>query len=165
MAADTVDTVVERLGGDVEGRVARRSTTKKLRLRGAEGYHELAGSDDARTKVLADRYGGEAQVLLAMMSRDPSLGEPLVPGTDYVRAEAVYAARYEMARTLDDVLARRTRALLQARDASATAAADVAALLAPDLGWDAAETARQAEAYRAIAAADAGAMAGAIPSV
>jgi glycerol-3-phosphate dehydrogenase len=163
MAADTVDTVVERLGrldraGD--GRIARRSATKKLRLRGAEGYDGLAASDDARTRLLADRYGGESQVLLAMIGRDETLGEPLVPGTDYLRAEAVYAARYEMARTLTDVLARRTRALLQARDASVAVAADVAALLAPELGWDAAETARQVDAYRALAEDEAQSMLG-----
>ena len=56
-------------------------------------------------------------------------------GLPYLRAEAVYAARHEMATTVDDVLARRTRARLQARDASAAAAADVAALLAAELGW------------------------------
>ena len=53
-----------------------------------------------------------------------------------------------MARTLDDVLSRRTRARLLARDASSAAAESVAALIAPELGWDAAETARQADAYR-----------------
>ena len=47
--------------------------------------------------------------------------------------------RHEMARTLDDVLSRRTRARLLARDASADAAASVAELLAPDLGWSDAE--------------------------
>ena len=72
------------------------------------------------------------------------------PGLPYLRAEAVYAARYEMARSVDDVLARRTRARLQARDASAAAAADVAALLAAELGWSAAEAARQAAAYVAL---------------
>jgi glycerol-3-phosphate dehydrogenase len=158
MAADTVDTVVERLGEAVVGRVGR-PVTKRLLLRGAEGYGELAASTDPRTKVLADRHGGEARVVLAMVEHDPALGEPMVPGTDYLRAEAVYAARYEMARTLTDVLARRTRALLQAREASVAAAEDIAALVAPELGWDGAETARQAEAFRALAAREAASMA------
>jgi len=152
MAADTVDVVVERLGGRVRGRIAGRSTTKKLRLRGAEGFDELAASADARTRTLADRYGGEAHVLLAMIEHDPSLGEPLLAGTDYLRAEALYAARYEMARSLTDVLARRTRALLQAREASAAAAADIARLIAGELGWDDAEVDRQVAAYREVAA-------------
>ena len=54
-----------------------------------------------------------------------------------------------MATTLDDVLSRRTRARLLARDASAAAADDVARLLAPELGWDEAEITRQVDAYRA----------------
>jgi glycerol-3-phosphate dehydrogenase len=54
-----------------------------------------------------------------------------------------------MARSLDDVLSRRTRARLVDRDACVGSADAVAALLAPVLGWDAAEEARQAEEFRA----------------
>jgi glycerol-3-phosphate dehydrogenase len=53
-----------------------------------------------------------------------------------------------MARSLDDVLSRRTRSRLLARDASAEAAAAVAALVGPELGWDDAEQAVQVKAYR-----------------
>jgi len=67
-----------------------------------------------------------------------------------VRAEAVYAVRYEMARSVDDILSRRTRARLLGRDASAAAAPAVAALVAADLGWDAAEQDRQVKAFRAL---------------
>ena len=56
------------------------------------------------TGHLHERFGGEARVLEVMIERDPSLGEPLVPGLPYLRAEALYAVRYEMARTLDDVV-------------------------------------------------------------
>jgi glycerol-3-phosphate dehydrogenase len=160
MAADTVDAVVSHLGTAVEGRVAPRSTTKKLRLRGADGYEEAAAHDDERVRLLADRHGGEAGRVLELVEHDPSLGEPLVEGTDYLRAEAVHAARHEMARTLTDVLARRTRALLQARDASVAAAPAVAALVAPELGWDDAEVERQVAAYRELAAREAGAYLG-----
>jgi glycerol-3-phosphate dehydrogenase len=72
----------------------------------------------------------------------------LVPGLPYLRAEAIYAARHEMATTLDDVLSRRTRARLLARDASRAVAGDVARLLAPELGWDEARVAREADEYR-----------------
>ncbi|MGZ4692210.1 MAG: glycerol-3-phosphate dehydrogenase C-terminal domain-containing protein, partial [Acidimicrobiales bacterium] len=65
-------------------------------------------------------------------------------------AEALYAVRYEMARSIDDILSRRTRARLLARDASAAAAPAVAALVAADLGWDAAEQECQVKAYRAL---------------
>ena len=68
--------------------------------------------------------------------------------------EAVYAAAHEMARSVDDVLSRRTRARLLARDASAAAADDVAALIAPILGLSEAEAQAQAQAYRTAVAAE-----------
>lgn len=147
MAADTVDAVVDHLGRP-DG-VGRRSRTKKLKLRGAEGYEAVSASTDPVVAHLANRYGGETATVLAIAEADPSLREPLVEGLPYIRAEAVYAARYEMARSVDDVLSRRTRARLLARDASAAAAPAVAELLAPVLGWDAEETERQAAIYRA----------------
>jgi glycerol-3-phosphate dehydrogenase len=59
-----------------------------------------------------------------------------------------------MATTLVDVLARRTRAHLHDRAACLDAAPDVAELLARELGWTAAETARQVDEYRAMCAAE-----------
>jgi len=53
-----------------------------------------------------------------------------------------------MARTLDDVLSRRTRSRLLARDASRAAADDVARLVAPELGWDATRIRHEVEAFR-----------------
>ena len=146
MAADTVDAVQTALG--------RRPTpcrTARLALRGA------APGDDH----LAGRYGTESRVLEALIATDPTLAEPLVASLPYLRAEAVYAARYEMAGTLDDVLARRTRSLILARDASVAAAPDVARLLAPELGWSEAETTAQVDAYRGGAEAERLAAAGA----
>jgi glycerol-3-phosphate dehydrogenase len=139
MAADTVDAVEDALG-----RAHTPARTARLTLRGA--LATPAGH-------LAGRYGAEAGVVEAMIAADPALAEPLVPTLPYLRAEAVHSARYEMARTLDDVLARRTRALILARDASVQAAADVARLLAPELGWGAAEVAAQVDAYVRLAAA------------
>ena len=101
---------------------------------------------------LAGRYGTEASPCSTSLDDDPELGEPLVPGLPYLRAEAVHAVRHEMARTLDDVLSRRTRARLLARDASADGRRPSRALLAPELGWDEAETQRQVDAYRAAVA-------------
>lgn len=148
MAADTVDALVDHLGDRIDG-IARRSRTKKMRLRGAEGYEALDGHTDPLVDHLANRYGGEAATIIALTDADPSLREPLVAGLPYVRAEAVYAARYEMARSVDDVLSRRTRARLLARDASAAAADDVATLIAPVLGLSEAEASAQAASYRA----------------
>ena len=122
MAADTVDAVVELLG-DAAGldRIAAAPSASRSAAPRATTPSAIGG--DERAVHLADRHGGEARVVLAMIEKDPSLGEPLVAGLPYLKAEAVYAARYEMARTVDDVLARRTRARLLARDAADDAAA------------------------------------------
>ena len=157
MAADTVGEV-----GKVLSRRLGRSPTKRLRLRGAEGTDVLReesapqrlGVEPEVLDHLASRYGGEARTVLAMVEADPELGRPLVAGLPYLRAEAVYAARYEMAHTLEDVLSRRTRSLLLARDATSDAAEEAARLVAPELGWSAAEIARQADALRTLATHD-----------
>ncbi|MGH9245897.1 MAG: FAD-dependent oxidoreductase [Acidimicrobiales bacterium] len=168
MAEDTVDEAVELLEGlgffSAIDRSLHHSRTRRLPLRGAGGYDDLvaeaeAAGADERLLHLANRYGGEARTIVAMTEHDPALAEPLVPGLPYLKAEAVYGVRYEMARSVDDVLSRRTRARILARDASAAAAADVAALIGPELEWAADDQAREANAYRAAVArerADAG---------
>ena len=146
MAEDAVDAAVAAIGDPLPRR-AGRSRTRKLALRGAAGWAEARDHDPH----LAERYGGESGVLDAMVAADPSLAEPLVPGLPYRRVEALYAARYEMATTLDDVLSRRTRARLRARDATAGAADDVATLIAGELGWSEDERSAQVADYRAAA--------------
>jgi glycerol-3-phosphate dehydrogenase len=140
MAADTVDLVMDRL--ERRG----RSRTKRLHLLGADGYEEPAGSD--RRAHLMRRYGTLEREIEALITEDHALAEPLVPGLPYVAAEAVYAARHEMARSVDDVLSRRTRARLLDRAATAGAADAVARLLAPELGWSDEDVEREATAYR-----------------
>jgi len=157
MAADTVDAVLDKvLDDEVTGHLSK-SRTKKLRLRGASGYKSVATAAQRATAVssdsaehLAGRYGGEARAVMALIDDDPSLAEPIVDGLPYLRAEAVFAARFEMARSVDDVLSRRTRARLFGRDDSSRAAALVADLIAPELGWSAAEAEASAAAYRAL---------------
>jgi glycerol-3-phosphate dehydrogenase len=159
MAADAVDEAldVRRAAGDRPA--AGRSRTGSVPLFGAEGYEEVSGSGAAErlgvaadvAEHLAGRFGGQARAVAAMLVERPALAEPLVPGLPYLGAEAVYAARYEMALTLEDVLSRRTRALLLDAAATAAAAPAVADLLAPELGWSAAETAAQVAAFTALA--------------
>ena len=93
-------------------------------------------------------------MVLGLIDADPSLGEPLVPGLRYLRAEAVFAVRHEMATTLIDVLTRRTRAHIQHRAACLVAAPAVAGLLAAELGWDGDETVAQIDAYRRLCDAE-----------
>lgn len=146
MAEDTVDEVLDRLGRKAKCR------TKKLRLLGADGYRDLAaGTPEAH---LAERFGASSNDVEDLVSADPTLGQPLVPGLPYLRAEAVYAMRHEMANTLDDVLTRRTRAHLFDRPATMAAASSVTELMAAELGWDADESARQLAHYRWLVAAE-----------
>lgn len=157
MAVDTIDAVAAQL----PGRRVRRSPTRKLPLHGAVGHtavgergSDVPGVDQALLEHLVHRYGTDTDVIVAMIESDPALGHPLVAGLPYVRAEAVFAARYEMARSVDDVLSRRTRARLLARDASLEAAEDVAGLIAADLGLDSDARAAQVAAYRDLIEAE-----------
>ena len=150
MAEDTVDLVAKRLDAP---RRARRSATRRLRLVGGD-RSSSSGEPGTLEHHLAHRYGTMADEIRALIAFRPDLGEPLVAGQPYRRAEAVYAVRHEMASTLDDVLARRTRAHLFDRPASLAAAPAVAALLAGELGWSPDETARQIDDYRRLCAAE-----------
>ena len=155
MAADTVDLVCRRLGRRLPCRTAR------LRLRGG-GVSAIQATDPGKRGSVASkagagperlwrRYGSEAAAVSTLAAARPGLDRPLVPGLPYLRAEAVWAVREEMALTLDDVLSRRTRATILDRRAAAAAAPEVAALLAPELGWSEAETQRQVASYLAAA--------------
>ena len=150
MAADTVDAVVRRLGH--RPRRSLRSRTAKLSLIGATAEPSipagLPAPAESVVRHLVDRYGDEATTLAAMIADDRDLAQALVPSLPYTRAEALFAVRYEMARDLFDILDRRTRARLLARDATAAAAADVAELVAPDLGWDEERAAMEVAQYR-----------------
>ncbi|HET9314875.1 MAG TPA: glycerol-3-phosphate dehydrogenase/oxidase [Vicinamibacteria bacterium] len=138
MAEDCVDhaAVLARLD-------ERPCTTRELRIHGFDpDAHRLGG--------LAV-YGSDAPALLAVARERPELGAPLHAALPITGAQVVWAARHEMARTVDDVLARRTRALyLNARAALAMAPA-AAALLAAELGRDAAWQRAQVEEFGRIA--------------
>ncbi len=136
MAEDTADAVVRSLGRKASCR------TKKLPLLGAQD----PAPDDEH---LALRFGSLATEVLTLAATDADLAAPLVGGLPYLRAEAIYAVREEMATTLDDVLSRRTRARLLGRDATAAAAESVARLIAPELGWDEARITSEVDSYRA----------------
>ncbi len=141
MAADTVDEVAQELD------IHRRSSTKHVVLLGGDGF-DPDRPRDGLDAHLASRYGTEADTVALLAASDPDLARPLVPGLPYVRAEALHAARHEMARTLDDILSRRTRARLLGRDDAARVADEVAALVAPELGWSDADCEREVAAFR-----------------
>jgi glycerol-3-phosphate dehydrogenase len=80
----------------------------------------------------------------------PELCARLVGGLDHLEAEVVYAARFEMAECVEDVLSRRIRALLLDARSAAAAAVRTAELLAAELGWDAAKVREEGAAFDAI---------------
>jgi glycerol-3-phosphate dehydrogenase len=96
-------------------------------------------------------YGSDAQAIEALATANPALRQRLCPDLPYIAAEAVWSVRYEMARTVEDVLARRTRALLLGAKASMESASKVAALMAAELGRDKAWQKKAVEDYLAVA--------------
>jgi glycerol-3-phosphate dehydrogenase len=79
-------------------------------------------------------YGSDADKILALAAGDERLAQRLHPALPYIGAEVIWGVREEMARTLDDMLSRRTRALFLNAKAAIEMAPAVAALMAPELG-------------------------------
>ena len=100
---------------------------------------------------LASRYGPEASEVAAIARAHPQSALPIVDGWPDLVAEAVYAARHEQARSVGDVLLRRTRLRLlaaeQVCDPGGTVAHRVARAMAPELGWSDCRTRREASAF------------------
>jgi glycerol-3-phosphate dehydrogenase len=131
---------------DAAARVAhlpsRPCRTADLALHGA--------TPDAQPTPLR-AYGSDAGAVQALAQARPEWAARLHPRLPYIGAEVVWAARREMARGVQDVLARRTRALLLDARASIEAAPRVAALLADALGRDAAWQTREVAAFTEFA--------------
>jgi glycerol-3-phosphate dehydrogenase len=156
MAKDAVDAAVHALE-TVDGRKVPESVTDDVPLLGAEGYHALwngrtvlaqrSGLHEARIEHLLNRYGSLVFEVLDLVAADPTLREPLAGASDYLRAEAVYAASHEGARHLDDVLARRTRISIETFDRGTGVVDQVARLVAPVLGWSEEQVEREVAHY------------------
>jgi glycerol-3-phosphate dehydrogenase len=96
-------------------------------------------------------YGSDALVIRDLMRAHPPLAERLHPALPYCRAEVVWAVRVEMARSVEDVLARRCRALILNAAAAVEMAPQAAALMAEELGYDQAWQRREVEAFTQLA--------------
>ncbi|HET6528965.1 MAG TPA: glycerol-3-phosphate dehydrogenase/oxidase [Balneolaceae bacterium] len=96
-------------------------------------------------------YGSDAPELKKIAAKNEVWSRPLHPNLPYTAAEVIWAARCEMARTVEDVLARRTRALLLDARASIEMAAPVADLLVAELGYDEEWKYQQIAAYTKLA--------------
>jgi glycerol-3-phosphate dehydrogenase len=122
----------------------RPCTTQHLHI---HGYSE----DSDRYGALSV-YGADAVAIQALAASDPELARQLHPALPYIGAQVAWAAREEMARSLEDVLARRTRALFLNARAAVEMAPAVAALLARLLGRDEAWAGQEVARFRDLAA-------------
>jgi glycerol-3-phosphate dehydrogenase len=96
-------------------------------------------------------YGEDALEIRELMRQNPVLEKRLHSSLPYLKAEVVWSVRHEMARTVEDVLARRTRALFLNARAALEMAPTVAELMAVELGWNDLTKGRQLADFRAIA--------------
>jgi glycerol-3-phosphate dehydrogenase len=97
-------------------------------------------------------YGSDAARIQELAASDPALAAPLDSALPYIAAEVVWAAREEMARTVDDVLSRRTRALFLNAQSAQRMIEPVARILARELGRDQAWVRKEVESASALAA-------------
>jgi len=158
MAKQVVDRMVER-----EGRVAPcRTADLPLGMSAADGDLEppddLAEADlpAGYRELLAFRYGHAGRDVLRLCAERPGLARPIVEGQPDLLAEAAIAVRREQARSVADVLLRRTRLGLLAAPALRTAESvrPVAEVLGEELGWDDARVGAEADRWVEDAAAE-----------
>jgi glycerol-3-phosphate dehydrogenase len=153
MAAQVVDRIVERDGREAECRTDDIPLGMTARPDDLESDLELPGG---ATEQLAFRYGHAARAVLDLCEERPELAEPIVPGRPDLMAEVVVAARREQARTVGDVLLRRTRLGLVAepglRDGERVEV--VASTLGEELGWSASRVSEEADGWSRLAEAE-----------
>jgi glycerol-3-phosphate dehydrogenase len=163
MAKDVIDAAVENFPRPVPA-----SVTVELPLLGADGLPAVRAcaqrlADDygvpvASVEHLVAKYGSVAVELLDLIRADKSLGQPLSADAPYLRAEVAYAVTHEGALHVTDVLARRVRLLIESADSGASAAPEVAAIMAPLLGWSRRRRAAEVREYQSFATANAAAL-------
>jgi len=96
-------------------------------------------------------YGSDADAVTDIFAEDATFAERVHPAFPFQRGEIIWHVRHEMARTVEDVLARRTRGLVLDARAAIEAAPAVAAIMADALGRDAVWQAAQVETFTALA--------------
>lgn len=156
MAAQAVDRVADALHA-LDGRpVPRAAPTGHEPLPGGEiadldlviAEVERDGIAPTTARRLVRRYGSEAPAVARLAAATPGLALPIATGATAIRAELVYAVQREMALTLCDLLIRRTHVFYETPGHGLADADELAALVAPELGWDAPRCAAEVGAYR-----------------
>ena len=151
MAKDTIDDACKFLDVD------ERCTTDEKKLVGADGYRfrnweRLQLDFGLETDIcqhLMKKYGARAERVALLTAENKMLSERISPAYPFIKAEVVYSVRAEMAQTIRDVMARRTRLELIDWHAADAAIETVAALMATELAWTDAQTNEQVQTYRA----------------
>ena len=150
MAEDTINVVQEFIGDPVTS-----SATGQYLLSGARGWNpeywrsliREYGVPQPAAQHLVQKFGTHASRVLALTRLDPNLGLLLLDGFPTLRAEVLYAARYEMATTIEDVLLRRSGLQLLSWTGAIAAAPLTASILAEELNWNPEFTRTSIERY------------------
>jgi glycerol-3-phosphate dehydrogenase len=155
MAKLAVDRLVERDGREAPCRTHEIPLGEPA---DPDTLPRVSGVSAGSYASLAARYGHAAEHVLKLAGERGGLADPILPGTPDLLAEAPFAARREQARTVGDVLLRRTRlGLLAGRElcaAASDAPARVAAALGAELEWDARRVALERERFAGEARAE-----------
>jgi glycerol-3-phosphate dehydrogenase len=140
MAEDTIDQAIPT------GRLKSQSCkTKNLPIHGST--QDVDWDDHLYV------YGSDREKVLALSDENPEWAKKLHPRYNYLQAEVVWAVRHEMARTVEDVLARRVRLLFLDAQAAIESAPLVATLIAAELKKDTSWQKEQVEAFNSLAKA------------
>ena len=155
MGRDVIDLAVNELR-----KLSPESVTEKLPLIGADGYFALvqqiepiadeSGLDSQTVTHLLNRYGSLISEILDLIKADPSLAKKLDANLPYLKAEIYYAVSHEGARTVDDVISRRTRIAFEAHNQGLDLADAIAEIIAPVLGWSTKERKASVAAYESL---------------
>ncbi len=154
MAADAVDAAARNIAGRIPS-----SCTAEIPLVGADGFRPAWnrrfktatewGLTTSQTENLLHRHGTNIDEVLSMLKERPDLSSTLPGSEDYLAVEVTYAARFEGALHLDDVLTRRTRLSIESWDRGMAATKQVAELMGSELGWDEDTISREIQHYEA----------------
>jgi glycerol-3-phosphate dehydrogenase len=158
MGEDAVDRLIDVLRDRGVDRPLQPCQTRARPLPGAVGWtgqegetlaalHEMG--DDVRAHLVST-YGVRAREVLALAAASDDLLQRLVPDLPFLAAEALYAARYEHATEVEDVLCRRIPLFRLDRDQGLGCAPLVADMLSQELGWSPARAKRSLRNYRVI---------------
>ena len=155
MGRDVIDLAVNELR-----KLSPESVTEKLPLIGADGYFALAqqieaiaeesGLDSQTVTHLLNRYGSLISEILDLIKEVPSLARKIDSDLPYLKAEIYYAVSHEGARSVDDVISRRTRIAFEAHNQGLDLADAIAEIISPVLGWSTKERKASVAAYELL---------------